>query len=115
MTEVTLYASGRFQSAVCRSPDVASPAPYWSVNGTPLNDIEINTLYGAMVGRGSGGEGHHLSTLDIPVVNLTLDNSIISCLVNTTVILHYYVTVGEQVVTWLGEGEYPGNDPGNDP
>ena len=48
-----------------------------------------------MVSRDYDGEGHYLSNLTIPAVNLTLNDTIISCLVNTSVIIHYHLTVGE--------------------
>ena len=99
MTEIKLYVSGEFQSEVCRSPDLSPLAPYWEFNGTPLNDDEINAYYGAIVSRDVSGEGHHLSTLSIQAVNLSLNATVISCLVNRTVVLQYHVTVGE----WWGE------------
>ena len=91
MIEVTLYVSGQFQSGVCRSPDVFSPAPYWSVNDNILNDKELNLLYGATVSRDYDGDGRYLATLSIPSLNLTLNDSRISCSVNMTVLLQYHL------------------------
>ena len=93
--ELKLYVSGEFQSEVCVSPDLSSPAPYWEFNGTLLNNNEINADYGAIVGRNSSREGYQQSILTIPSVDLRLNATVISCLVNETVIQQYHVTVGE--------------------
>jgi hypothetical protein len=94
-TEVrTLYVAGRFESAVCRSPDISSPPPYWSINDTVLNTKEVIRRYGANISVDHGGDWHYVSTITISAVNLTHNNSNISCTANMTV-LRYHLTVGE--------------------
>ena len=95
--EKRFTVSDKFQSVVCRSPHV-SFAPYWTVdvNGTALTENEVSRDYGAIVQRDSDGEGHYISVLTIPAVNLTLNDSTITCLVNfTVVILQYHLIIGE--------------------
>lgn len=95
-TEVKIYSSGEFQSGVCRSPNLSSPsAPHWKLNSILLNNAEINMRYGVIVNRVVDHEGYRLSNITIPAVNLSLNNSTISCWVGSMVIVHYHMTVGE--------------------
>ena len=113
--EVTLYLSGSFQSAVCRSPEVSSPAPYWSVNDNILKDKELNLLYDATVSRSNAADGRYLATLTIPALSLTLNGSRISCSVNMTVLLEYHLHLIEgECLNPPREGAL-GGSPGSSP
>ena len=89
--------NGLFQSDLCVSPLVTSPAPYFICtleNYITLNDAKINELYNASISRNITSEGHHQALLTILGTNATFNNSIITCWVNSAVILQYRLTIG---------------------
>ena len=91
--------NGLFQSNLCVSPLVISPAPYFTCTfenyiTVTLNDAKINELYNASVSRNITSERHHQALLTILGINATFNNSIITCWVNSAVILQYHLTIG---------------------
>ena len=85
----------KFESDWCLSPLRTSPAPHWFLNGILLNDGENNTHHGVRIMRNSSNEGHHQSQLTIPKLTSSINDSIVICKVNLTVILEYHLVIGE--------------------
>ena len=93
LIEKRLHLLERFESDWCTSPLVLSPAPYWMFNGLTLNDGANNTYYGALVNRSSTIEGHHQAKLMIPNVTSAINDSTMTCMVNSVVILEYHLII----------------------
>lgn len=95
-----------FQSDLCVSPLVTSPAPYFTCtfeNYITLNDAKINELYNASVSRNITSEGHHQALLTILDTNPTFNNAIITCWVNSAVILQYRLIIGKSPTFMIRE------------
>jgi hypothetical protein len=92
--------NGSFQSDICVSPLRASPAaPLFTCdfeNGITFefNDAEPNKFYNASISRNITSEGHHWASLIILGPNLTFNNAIITCWMNSDVILQYRLIIG---------------------
>ena len=95
VTEKEFHLMEEFKSDWCPSPLPSSPAPHWFLNGVLLNDGENNTHHGVMIKRNSSNKGHHQSQLTIPKLTSSMNDSIVICKVNLTVILEYHLIIGE--------------------
>lgn len=96
LIEKKSYIQETFESDWCTSPLTTSLAPYWELDGAPLNNNDNNTrLYGgAFVNRTSTKEGRHTSKVTISLVKSDINGSIIACLVNKEVTLKYLIIIG---------------------
>ena len=90
--EVVNVTNETFTSDWCTSPSVNSLSPYFTLNGDILNGVTFNGRYQVNISRHVSSEGHHQAMLSILAVNSTLDNSMITCWVNSTVIFRYLIT-----------------------
>ena len=96
IAEKLLHLLERFESAWCTAPLTSSFPPYFTFNGIPLNDSDINTQYGARVNRSTSLQGHHQAKLVIARVKPSVNDSIIGCWINESdVLLEYHLTIGE--------------------
>lgn len=95
--EKQLHLLETFETEWCTSPQILSPAPYFTFNGIPLNTDELNRQFGATVNRSNSLEGHHQAKLRIASVKPAVNDSIIIvvCLVNSAVLLEYHLIIGE--------------------
>ena len=91
--------NGSFRSDVCVSPLRTPPAPLFT--GTlennitiKFNDAEFNEFYNASVYRNTSSEGYHQAWLIVLGANLSFNNAIITCWVNSAVILQYHLIMG---------------------
>ena len=83
-----------FSPPVCTSPLVESLPPYWMMNGIPLTNTTFNNMYGAQINRlDDDKRGRHQAELIISSVNETLNNSNISCAVETELRRVYIIFV----------------------
>ena len=94
-----LVTDGSFHSGTCVSPLSTSPAPFFT--GTlennvtfEFNEAELNEFYSSSIHRNFTSEGHHQALLIIDGVNLMFSNAIITCWVNSDVILQYRLIIG---------------------
>ena len=97
-----LVTDGSFHSGVCVSPLSTSPAPFFTGtlinnNTFEFNDAEANEFFSASITRNATTEGHHQALL-ITIIDganyLMFNNAIITCWVNTDVILQYRLIIG---------------------
>ena len=94
-----LVTDGSFHSDICVSPLRTSPAPFFTGilenNMTfEFNKAELNEFYSSNIYRNFTSEGHHQALLIIDGVNHTFSNAIITCWVNSDVILQYRLIIG---------------------
>lgn len=93
--ELVYLPTEQYHSALCVSPSVTSPAaPYFIYNNVLLSNVEINKLYEANVTRSSSLKGHHQAVVVISALNLTLNDSTVTCMVNSTVIWKVRLIIG---------------------
>ena len=91
-----LVTNGSFQSEPCISPRLSSPAPYFNYtleSDVTFNEAEVNRYYSVNVNRSFGPRGHHQAVVYISDVNSELNNSLITCWVESTVILQYRLII----------------------
>jgi hypothetical protein len=102
IVEKKFHSFEKFESDWCISPHQSSPAPHWFFNGVILNDGENNTQYGTIINRNGTHEGHHQSQLTIPRLTASMNDSNVTCIVDSVVILEYHLIVGEwSIQSWV--------------
>jgi hypothetical protein len=95
IVEKEFHLFEEFESDWCTSPHRSSPAPHWFLNGVILNDGENNTQYGTIVGRNTTHEGNHQAQLTIPKLTSAMNDSTLTCKVDSVVTLEYHLIIGE--------------------
>ena len=101
--KLVYISTEELHSALCVSPSLTSPAPYFKYKDIILNDVEVNEFYRANVIRSLSIDGRYQAMVVIAALGSTLDDSSVTCLVNSTVIWKVHMIINGNIPMWIFE------------